>query len=72
MTAPCGALPGAVSLGRYQALLDRNRNGTISDAEAAELRIDSDRLMIRKAHAAALLRWRGYQIPPADKFQVMA
>ncbi len=58
---------------RYQALLDRNRNGTISDAEAAELaelRTESDRLMIRKAHAAALLRWRGHQIPPADKFQV--
>ncbi|QTA92976.1 hypothetical protein [Desulfonema magnum] len=57
----------------YQALLDRNRNGTISDAERrelTELRIESDRLMIRKAHAAALLRWRGHQIPPADKFQV--
>ncbi len=58
---------------RYQALLDRNRNGTISDAERrelTELRIESDRLMIRKAHAAALLRWRGHQIPSTDKFQV--
>ena len=55
---------------QYQQLLDKNKNGTISDAERSTLstlRTESDRFMLRKAHAAALLRWRGHQIPPADK-----
>jgi len=58
---------------RYQELLDKNRNGIISDAERcklSELRNDTDRFMIRKAHAAALLRWRGHHIPPAENLQV--
>jgi len=55
---------------RYQDLLDKNRNGTISDLERNalnKLKAESDRFMIRKAHAAALLKWRGHQIPPANK-----
>ena len=54
----------------YQDLLDKNREGTISDAERQELRAlraESDLFMLRKAHAAALLRWRGHKIPPAEK-----
>jgi hypothetical protein len=53
---------------RYQDLLDKNREGTISDAERQELRdlrAESDLFMLRKAHAAALLKWRGHSIPPA-------
>ena len=53
---------------RYQDLLDKNREGTISDAgrqELQDLRAESDLLMLRKAHAAALLQWRGHSIPPA-------
>jgi hypothetical protein len=55
---------------RYQKLLDKNRNGTISYRERerlTKLRTEADRLMLCKAHAAALLRWRGHQIPPADQ-----
>jgi predicted transcriptional regulator len=55
---------------RYQALLDKNANGTLTTEERAELarlRTDSDRHMLRKVHAAALLQWRGHQLPPADK-----
>ena len=55
---------------RYQNLLDRNTNGAISVDELAELaglRTEADRFMLRKAHAAALLRWRGHQIPPANR-----
>jgi hypothetical protein len=55
---------------QYQALLDKNADGTISEFERLELtqlRVEFDRLMLRKAHAAALLRWRGYQLPPSDK-----
>lgn len=55
---------------RYQELLDKNANGVLSDDERdelEELRTEFDRFMLRKVHAAALLRWRGYQIPPAEK-----
>lgn len=54
---------------RYQLLLDKNANGQITETERQELaalRIEGDRFMLRKAHAAALLRWRGYFIPPAE------
>ncbi|MDM8537605.1 hypothetical protein QUF70_12680 [Desulfobacterales bacterium HSG17] len=55
---------------RYQDLLDKNSNETISNSEQNELnklRGESDRFMICKAHAVALLQWRGHQIPPADR-----
>ncbi len=54
---------------RYQELLDKNANGVLSADEREELtalRIAFDCFMLRKAHAAALLRWRGYQVPPAE------
>jgi hypothetical protein len=57
---------------RYQELLDKNANGVLTSDERDELvklRVEFDRLMLRKVHAAALLRWRGYQIPPADMLQ---
>jgi len=60
----------AADMVRYQALLENNANDTLSDAERAELtqlRIAADRFMLRKEQAAALLRWRGHHIPPADK-----
>ena len=55
---------------RYQALLDKNANQTLSDSERDELtrlRTNLDRDMLRKAHAASLLQWRGHQVPPAGK-----
>ena len=55
---------------RYQVLLDRNANRALSAKERQELvqlRTDLDRQMLLKVHAAALLQWRGHQIPPADK-----
>jgi hypothetical protein len=53
----------------YQELLDKHANGRLSETEQEQLRTlrtQADRFMIRKAQAAALLRWRGYQLPPAD------
>ncbi len=53
---------------RYQELLDKNADGTITVSERSELerlRFEADRFMLRKAHAAALLRWRGHTLPPA-------
>ena len=53
---------------RYQELLDKNANGVITADERIELeqlRTEADRFMLRKAHAAALLRWRGHSVPLA-------
>jgi len=50
---------------RYQELLDKNANGVLSADERDELvrlRVEFDRFMLRKAHAAALLRWRGHRV----------
>lgn len=55
---------------RYQELLDKNANETITETESLDLthlRIEADRFMLLKAHAAALLRWRGHQLPPPEK-----
>jgi len=51
---------------RYDELLDKNGAGTIAPDEREELknlRLESERLMLRKAHAYALLRWRGHVLP---------
>lgn len=55
----------AEELLRYDELLDRNQNGTLGDSEKLELatlRKESERFMLCKAQAVALLRWRGYQV----------
>lgn len=60
----------ANEMDQYEALLYKNANKSLTPAEKDELnhlRQEADRYMLRKAHAAALLRWRGYQLPPADK-----
>jgi hypothetical protein len=59
-----------IGMDRYEDLLGKNANDALTPAERDELtrmRREADRFMLRKAHAAALLRWRGYQIPPADQ-----
>jgi len=51
---------------RHLALLEKNAANQLSAHERNELaalRIEADRLMLRKAYALALLRWRGYPIP---------
>jgi hypothetical protein len=58
----------ATELERYDELLERNREQTLTAEERLELtalRQESDRFMIRKAQAAALLRWRGHLISPS-------
>jgi hypothetical protein len=35
--------------------------------ELTELRIEADRFMLRKAQAAAILRWRGHLLPPPER-----
>lgn len=51
---------------RHLELLEKNSEGTISDLERQELqklRTEADELMLRKAYAWALLRWRGFPLP---------
>jgi len=51
---------------RYDELLDKNGAGTMTPDEREELknlRLESERLMLRKAHAYALLKWRGHVLP---------
>ena len=51
---------------RYDELLERHADGRLSQEERGELaqmREAHDRLVLRKAHAAALLRWRGRAAP---------
>ncbi len=53
-------------MARYDELLDRNQDRTLSQAERlelSELRSQADRFMLRKAQAAALLHWRGHHVP---------
>lgn len=55
---------------RYSTLLERNATGLLTAVEREELnelRTEADRFMLRKAQAAAILRWRGHFIPPAEQ-----
>jgi hypothetical protein len=51
---------------RRDELLAQNAEGHLGPVERAELdrlRHEEDLFMLRKAHAAALLRWRGHPVP---------
>lgn len=50
---------------RLQELLEKNAEGTLSHNEQSELEAEvneADRFMLCKAHAAALLQWRGHVV----------
>ena len=54
---------------RHEALLAKNAERSLTPAERkdlASLRKRADQLMLRRAHAAALLRWRGRAVPLAS------
>ncbi|MDY6878334.1 MAG: hypothetical protein SWK90_19310 [Chloroflexota bacterium] len=53
----------------HLTLLEKNK-GNITPEEREELiafRLDADRLMLRKAYAWAILRWRGQSIPALNE-----
>ena len=55
-----------VQLARYNELLAVNLADQLTAddrLELQDLRSAGERLMLRKAHAAALLRWRGHNVP---------
>ena len=50
---------------RHAELLNRRQEATLTAAEQTELgrlREAADRLLLRRAHAAAMLRWRGHAL----------
>ncbi len=58
---------------RYDQLLEKSSAGKITPAEREELkklRLASEQLMLRKAHAYALLKWRGHVLPPLSKISL--
>jgi hypothetical protein len=51
---------------RHESLLEKNQDGLLSSEEQLELSVlrqSADRLMLRKAYAWSVLRWRGYRVP---------
>jgi len=53
----------AEEMERYNHLLEQNKNHNLTEAEQIELghlRTETDRFMLLKSQAAALLRWRGH------------
>jgi len=55
---------------RHRQLLEENAAGLLTPAERDELaalRTLADRLMLRKAYAWAVLRWRGQAVPALDE-----
>jgi hypothetical protein len=52
---------------RLHRLLQKNRLGTLTLDERLTLETlqrEADIVMLRKAHAAVILKWRGHHIPP--------
>ncbi|KAF3885695.1 MULTISPECIES: hypothetical protein [Nostocales] len=55
---------------RHIELLEKNQNGEITPSERQELsqlRIAADRLMLQKAYAWSVLRWRGHRVPALNE-----
>lgn len=56
--------------GRLQELLEKNADDALTSGERLEPDAqvaEADRFMLRKAHAAALLQWRGHAVPPFER-----
>jgi hypothetical protein len=57
---------------KHSLLLEKNRMGTITEAEReklTQLRQEADQLMLRKAYAYVLLKWRGHRLPTLTELE---
>jgi hypothetical protein len=57
---------------KHSLLLEKNRLRTITEPERealAQLRRGADQLMLRKAYAYVLLKWRGYRLPTLQELE---
>ena len=53
-----------------QELLEKNADDALTSGDRLDLEsqiFEADRFMLRKAHAAALLQWRGHALPPFER-----
>jgi hypothetical protein len=60
---------------QHRLLLEKNRLRTISapeQATLARLRQEADQLMLRKAYAYVLLKWRGHRLPTLAELEAPA
>ena len=55
---------------RHTALLSQDARTADEQTELAELRQQADWLMLRKAYAWAVLRWRGHPIPTLNELPI--
>jgi len=58
---------------RQAELLEKNQAGQVTEAERQELtalRAESDRLMLQKAYAWSVLRWRGQRMPSLEELPI--
>lgn len=58
---------------RHVQLLEKNQEGVLNDKERQELtklRLEANRLMLRKAYVWSILRWRGVRIPRLQELPV--
>jgi len=59
---------------RYSYLLRKNSQGNITTQEEKELdclQDEADRLMLKRAYAYNLLKWRGYSIPSEKEIETV-
>jgi hypothetical protein len=57
---------------KLNRLLDKNKSGKLSESDRAELtalQSEADRVMLCKARAAVLLRFRGQRLPTLAEFR---
>jgi hypothetical protein len=60
----------AIQHENHVQLLEKNQAGVLppeDQKELTNLRQTADRLMLRKAYAWAILRWKGHRIPPLQE-----
>jgi hypothetical protein len=58
---------------RHESLLEKNQDGLITPEERQELttlRVAADQLMLRKAYAWSVLKWRGHRLPALKELVV--
>lgn len=58
---------------RQFELLERHSTGLLTQAERQELsqlRQQADKLMLRKAYALSILRWRGQRVPTLEELPI--
>lgn len=59
---------------RHIGLLEKNEADSLTTEERQELtalRLAADHLMLRKAYAWSILRWRGHRIPPLQDLPIL-